>query len=209
MRDVGELSRRSRLRLWALVQLAKGLRSAPFMVADRDVSFICIEALNIWAEFNRSYVLAAVRRTRTSSGTLVQTSLPSNTRSDAAMRYVIGRLRRKKPRGRITRRDEPTWHSRRALLGVGRIVALSNLAQLQAALALPSAAIDDLPTARNFYAHRNGETAAKVEKLMGRYVMPTQVHPTEFLRKSALGRPASVLEDWLGELDDVVSAMGQ
>ena len=125
------------------------------------------------------------------------------------MRYVITRLRRKQPEGKVTRRDEPTWHSRREVLKVGRIVALSNLPQLQTALALPSAVIEDLPTVRNFYAHRNCETAVKVRKLMGGYVMPTQTHPTEFLRRSVLGRPVSVLEEWIEELDNVVSAMGQ
>ena len=90
---------------------------------------------------------------------------------------------------------------------MGQIVALSNLAQLTAALALPYAVIDDLPTARNFYAHRNPETAAKIKRKMARYVMPTQAHPTDVLRRSVLGRPVSVLEEWLEELDDVVSAM--
>ena len=189
--------------------MASHLDSAPFAVADRCTSFVCIEALDTWAEFNRSYVLAAVRHTCTSGGTLVQTSLPPSTQPDAVMRYVIERLRRKRLRKRVTRRDEPVWHSRRELLKVGRIVGLSNLTQLQAALALPSSVIDDLPTARNFYAHRNRETAAKIKDLMGRYVMPTQAHPTEFLRRSVLGRPVSVLEDWLAELDGVVFAMGQ
>ena len=189
--------------------MASDLRSAPFAVADRQVSFICINALNTWAEFNRSYILAAVRRTRTNSGTLVKTSLHPSTGPDAVMRYVIMRMSKRPLRGNVTRRDEPTWHSRRDLIKVGRIVALSNLAQVQAALALPSAAIDDLPTARNFYAHRNGETAAKITNLMGRYVMPTQDHPTEFLRMSVLGRPCSVLEEWIEELDVVVSAMGE
>ena len=209
MPNLVKLSRRSRRRLRTLVELAFDLRSAPFAVADRRVSFICIEALNTWAEFNRSYVLAAVRRTRTNGGTLMETSLPPSTRPDAVMRYVITRLRSKEPKEKLTRRDEPTWHSRRELIKVGRIVALSNLAQLQAALALPSAVIDDLPTARNFYAHRNYETAVKLKNLMGRYVMPTQAHPTELLRRSVLGRPVSVLEEWIEELDDVVSAMGE
>ena len=209
MEDLGELSRRSRSRLRTLVGLASDLGSVPFRVADQRVSFICVEALTTWAEFNRSYVLAAVRRARTTSGTLVQTALPPGTRPDAVMRYVISGLNRKPPRGRVTRRDEPIWHSRAELLKVGGIVSLSNLPQLRAALALPSAVIDDLPTARNFYAHRNAETATKVKRLLGRYVMPTQAHPTESLRRSVLGRPVSVLEEWIEELEGVVSAMGQ
>ena len=125
------------------------------------------------------------------------------------MRYVIAKLGNKVPTRTVSRRDEPTWHSRKQLLKVGQIVALSNLRQVQRALALPSAAIDHLPTARNFYAYRNSETSGKIKRLMGRYVMPTQSHPTEFLRKSVVGRPVCVLEDWIAELDGVVSAMGQ
>ena len=206
MPSLGLLERRARVRLALLTQLAARMPTLESREADRLGAVICIEAHNLWGEFARNYLAAAVRRTRTVSGRRVSTRFPRGTSLETALKAMPAVLRRV-PRGKMTRFDEPPWHTRRTIIKVAREAGLSNLAQVQSALSLPSRVIDDLPGLRHFFAHRNEETAVSVRRLPARYAMVHMRHPTTFLRSYAPGRPTTVLEDWLAELSNVVAAM--
>ena len=206
MRRLDRLERRVRTHLQTLVRLTKKMPNVPREEADRTASFVCLEALNIWAEFTRTYFVCALANSVTSSGSIVATSFPRGISIESALRNIPIVLNRV-PSGRLSRRDEPTWHSRRNFLRIAQLVGLTNLGQVQAALSLPSRVIDDLPTVRNFFAHRNQETATKVFRLSRRYGIARVNHPTELVRSVVPGRPATIIEDWLAELDHVVKNM--
>ena len=206
MKTLGHLERRTHLRLLFLRGLAAGMPSNPSRETDRLASFLCIEAHNLWTEFSRAYFIAALRSTRTIGGQPVRTIFPPGTSLHSALRQIPNALRRHR-QGRLSRLDEPPWHSRRMLLSIVRGAGISNLNQIQAALALPSRVLDDLPTFRHFFAHRNAETAAKARTVPARYAVPNVIHPTAFLCKYPPGRPVTVLEDWLFELESVARAM--
>jgi hypothetical protein len=67
--------------------------------------------------------------------------------------------------------------------------------------------IDDLPTVRNFFAHRNSETALKVGRLSLRYGLKRIGHATDFVQAAQANRPVAIIEDWLAELDSIISSM--
>lgn len=207
MKRLSRLERRTRKRLASFRVSAAALPSLDNRAADVLASFLAVETTNLWSEFTRSYFSFALAAAVTVTGQRIRTRFPPGTPIAVALAQMPQVLRR--PTRTPIRRDEPVWHSRREFLKTITLAGLTNTAQIAAALSLPSRVIDHLPTVRNFYAHRNDETISKVRRLALRYALPTIRHPTDFLRARISGRPATIFEEWLAELDAVVAAMCQ
>ncbi|GAB3615901.1 hypothetical protein GCM10027416_04580 [Okibacterium endophyticum] len=121
---------------------------------------------------------------------------------DDAMNQAVWRF---KPslagtRGPWTHRQEPDWLDPNTLLILLDLVGASNSGDVSAALSLRARALTDLPSLRNFYAHRAMNTAEKVRKMGLNYSIPSVHHPVELCLGYAPGRPQSVLADWVSEL---------
>jgi len=205
VKRLSRLDRRICRRLAIFRKTAADLPLLDTRGADILASFLSIEATNLWAEFTRTYVMFGLSGSVTAGGHRIRTRFPSGTPLDVALAQMPQVLKRPTPTP--TRRDEPPWHSRGEFLRTITLANFTNIAQITAALSLPSTAIDHLPTVRNFYAHRNEDTVFKVRRLALRYALPRFNHPTDFLRTRIPGRPATVFEEWLAELEAVISAM--
>ena len=160
MSKLDYLFRRSRNRLINLREVSCSMPRFTHEAADKAASYICIEALNLLGEFNRSYYSLALVRWKlglalsSPQGFLEERPIHDALRS-------INRLKNPHSPGPIRRRDEPSWHTKSQFLDVIARSALNTEPQIRGALSLPVRVLDDLPTARNFFAHRNGETAQK------------------------------------------------
>jgi len=205
MKRLSRLEHRTRKRLASFRAAAAGLVSLDQPVADQLASFLSIEATNLWAEFTRSYFVLALAVTMTTTGQRIHTRFPPGTSITTALAQMPQVLKRRTQAP--MRRDEPTWHSRREFLRTITLAGVTNSEQIAAALSLPSRVIDHLPTVRNFYAHRNEDTVLKVRRLALRYALPQMDHPTNLVRTRVTGRPSTILEEWLAELDTVIAAM--
>jgi len=206
MRSVETLRRRTKARLVRFRSiLGRVLRRSP---GDGDVwaAFVTIEGLNLWAEFARDYFRCALRHDATRSGQLLTTKFPRGTSLEKALRQIPSALR-KNSGTELKRIHEPAWHSRRYFLKTVRLAGLSTVAQVEAAFALPVRFTKDLHVARNFFAHRNSETAAEVRRLGPRYSILRVRHPCDLILGTEPGRPVVVLEDWLAEVEMVVDHM--
>jgi hypothetical protein len=77
----------------------------------------------------------------------------------------------------------------------------SHYAEVEAALGISTRVFEDLPTFRNFYAHRNEDSARKAVELARRYYLITGFrHPTQVLAQPAYRRPQALILDWLDDL---------
>ena len=209
-RYLRELERTTSSRLARLEVLARSADSMVFREADKLISFVTIEVLNTWGEFVRCYLLSCSLHPWSSSGVRITLANARIRTFEDVLRIAI--LKRKKPlprRGRITRRDEPSWHEPQTLLLTSQEMGCSNLGNVHAALSTGTRAYKDLPTFRNFYAHRNPETATKTKRIATTNSISSRLHPTEILRSAAPGRPEVLLVDWIADLTTTVKMLCQ
>ena len=202
---IERLFRGARRRLIFLRGLASTMPRCSHEVADRMASYVCIEALNLVAEFNRNYFRVALNTGETRSGSYLATQFPRGIKIHDALRQM-GVLRRPGLQGATSRLDEPSWHRKSQFLKVVRRSGLTTEQQIVSAIGLQVRVLDDLPTARNFFAHRNEETARRCRRLSRHYMLPS-IHPTKMLSSRSRGGQVTVLEGWLLELETVSDLM--
>jgi hypothetical protein len=118
-----------------------------------------------------------------------------------ALIFAIRRLRsRNYSGGRPLRRDEPAWHDPRTLLTLATDIGVSNVNEVQAAFSLGATYFSNLPTVRNFYAHRNDETFRKVRDKAILLGLGRNLRPCEFVCMILPSRPQNLISDWLDEI---------
>jgi hypothetical protein len=79
---------------------------------------------------------------------------------------------------------------------------------IQSALAYPTTFFADMPTIRNFFAHRNKESAYKVLRLASsKYALGHIKEPHDFLRALLPQRPTTLMLDWIDDLKLIAHAM--
>jgi len=207
---LGELRRvagRRALRLRALVDPV----GVPVSTQeDRLVAFVTIEALNLWSSFARSFFLSCVFKARRESGARVSHSQGSLVTTELALTFAIRVMKPSKPgSGPWQRRDEPTWFDVQTLLKLFPALGASNAAQVVSAFSYPTKVFQHLPTARNFFAHRNVETSGKVSAIARAYSVAIARRASDVFCSRSPARPQSVLADWLDDIRNVVDIMCQ
>jgi hypothetical protein len=172
---------------------------------DRELAHVVLEAQNLWANFSRAYLLSCIYKPRRCTGSRV-------TYSNAAIQtpgdvlYAANKLARgPNAPAPLTRRDEPPWHDISLLHRTCQHLQCSHLGQVQAALSLQTRVFHDLPTFRNFYAHRNLESAQNAVQLARRnYLIIGPTHPSDVLAEPARNRPQALILDWLDDMRAIV-----
>lgn len=176
---------------------------------DRVVAWVVIEAVNLWGGFLRAYYLSGAIKARTGSGVPVYFARTFASRQ-AALTHAVRLLKNPKfNKKTIVRRDEPAWHDVGNFLKLATSVGLSNLAQVQTALAYRTNFFGLLAPVRNFYAHRSDETcrrAANVGVRLGLAATP-RMRATEILCSRLPRRPENVITDWLYDMESVIDLM--
>jgi len=94
---------------------------------------------------------------------------------------------------KVTSRDEPPWQDRNVFLKIVRRLGLSNEPSITAAVNASATTLANLPTIRNFYAHRNEDTAKKTAAVQLSYGVPGKMHLTCFLGTRLGVRPHAIL----------------
>lgn len=193
-------NRLARLRSCALDGLAN-----PGPKQDRQFAYVVIEALNLWANFSRSYVLSCLFRPKRITKGRVRIGNAAIT-TPAALFLLAAQIRRGPAAAAPTsRRDEPSWHERDLLIKTCLGMACSHAADVQGALSGNTTVFEDLPAFRNFYAHRNDESAQKAVALVKRqYLIVGVRHPTGALSTPAYKRTQPLLLDWLDDMQIVM-----
>ncbi|BBX62271.1 hypothetical protein MSAS_14450 [Mycobacterium saskatchewanense] len=182
------------------------------------LGYIVIEAANAWSLYARSALVSSALGARTVSGYRV-TSSRGRWPSEADI-IVDATLIAKPWLGRngrpssIARRDEPAWHDAYLLQSMWAGLQLSNAQSISQALSLGATFYADLPPTRNFFAHKNKDTASTVVDIARRYGI-SPIIPFTARRRSVpdlvtsvpTGRPQSVIAEWLDELETTAELM--
>ena len=177
-------------------------------VSDRDkhLAYVVIETQNLWANFVRSYLLSCLLMPRRVLGGRV-TLTNAAIRSPGDLLLCAAQVQ-KGPLAPAptTRREEPSWHDVQIFLRTCQTIGCSHLTVVQLGLSVQTRIFYDLPAFRNFYSHRNEESAERALGLVRRqYLITKAKHPTEALATSVLLRPQALVLDWLDELDVVMA----
>lgn len=165
------------------------------------VGWITLEALTLWSNFVRAYLLSTPLRPLRVCGQRITLGDASVT-SPMAVLLVAARVARGPlavaPR---TRRDEPPWHDVAVLVRTCERIKASNLDQVRAAMSVSAGVLPYLPVFRNFFAHRNEDTAHRAVRLAAdNYLIRGLRHPSDVLMACAYGRVQPLILDWIDEL---------
>jgi hypothetical protein len=205
-----KLHKVARRRLMALRLLVESVGLPVTTEVDRVIAYVTIESLNLWSSFARSYYLSYVFSAKRDNHTKVTIGVLGVRTTEEAIDFAV---RRMKPKFRVggpwRRRDEPTWHDPNTLQVLCSSLVVSNLTQIYAAFSYQTDVFMYLPTIRNFFAHRNDDTAGKVATIARSYGIETKLRPSEILCSRAVGRPQNVLLDWISDLGNVIELLCQ
>jgi len=216
MRPTRQLRKLARSALRQLAGFEYRVRSISPTIRPRDERELALTAIdlhNLWALFSRQYFLSCAIETWSSSGTRIfpqAVTFPSLKHALAfACDEVRGGRRRIKWRKGVPviPREEIVWHRPTNILRLSSAAAFSNLRQIHAAFSIQTRVFDDLRDVRNFFAHRNANTAATVRVVAARYSLPSRIKPAVLLRSVEPGVPFVILRRWIIDIRNVVLQM--
>lgn len=172
---------------------------------ERAISLAVIEAQNTWSNFARAFLLSLLSSARRRSGGRVALGNAAVNSPGALLAIATRACRGPLAAPPTTRREEPAWHDTSNFLKACAALSPSNLAQVQAALSLQTGVFSDLPAFRNFFAHRNEESARRAVDLARRnYLITGLSHPSAVLMRPARLRTQPLLLDWIDEMKVVI-----
>jgi hypothetical protein len=178
-------------------------------VAHRPVvARLSVELLNAWTNFVRAYYLSSALFPRGSKGKRITAVTKGMTEIDT-IGYAIVLLRSNvpppPPPGKPwDRRKEPTWHVPDTIVKLADKLKFSNYSHVGASMSLGFRVFDDLPSFRNYFAHRNAHTQGIAQRLAPRYGVSPVLRPWDILASRATGRPQAIIVDWIDDVDQTV-----
>ena len=168
---------------------------------DRRLSYVVIESQNLWANFVRAYLLSCLTSPRWRNGGVITLGNAAVQLPGDVLHLGARAARGPHAAAPTSRREEPRWWETGVFLKTCQDMQCSHFPDVQAALSAQTRALYDMPTFRNFYAHRNDETAERAVRLARRqYLIAGVRHPTAALATPALNRPQALVLDWLDEI---------
>jgi hypothetical protein len=170
------------------------------------LTFVSVDLHNTCAAFLRGYFLSSATSAWLGSGQRVTCSQSFGSQRDA-LTFAVKRVRKASGNGPWRRQEEPRWHDTAIFLRLMNAAGCSNAADVNAAWSVGTTALEDLTKARHYFAHRNDQTASGLRGLSTRYGVVTPSRPESLLVMKGAGRPQSVIEDWVDDLQTVFSLM--
>lgn len=192
-------------RISQLEFVANGVAGKEGRDIDRAVAFLVIESLSAWSGFAREFYLScAFLNPKTITGHHVNHQVAVIKDERLALIHSIRILKGKSTSSpRIAPRDEPAWHEKSALARLSASLSLSNNQSVINGLSYQTTFFDQLPTLRNFYAHRSEGTSAKVLRLAHRQYGLVIRHPNELVNKLLAGSIQTLIQEWLSDMKKI------
>jgi len=162
-----------------------------------------IETLNTWSNFSRSFYLSCALHSKAVNGNRITTTSRAANFNDA-IGYAMQCCKPKvtlNSSGIWARREEPAWHDPNTLIRICTEIQCSNITNICDGLSGGQTFFSDLPTFRNFYAHRNQETELAAMNKAPRYSISATLKPSAILREFPIGETSILLVKWLNELE--------
>jgi hypothetical protein len=171
----------------------------------RRLTFLTVDLHNYCRVFLRGYYVASATGAWLSTGQQATSPLGMKREIDA-INFAVA-AKGLKGSGPWRMRDEPAWHDVPMFLRIMNLSKCSTAPGTNAAWSIGTSSMLHLTFVRNYFAHRNRETAVRVKSLGSAYRLGQVNRPEDVLLSRARGRPQIVLEDWLDDLETVIKLM--
>jgi hypothetical protein len=209
-RDLRKLVGTANRRLGQLVMRVSSCSAPPSKEDERTIALATIDLFNLWGLFARHFFISSAIGSRRVGGghtrALVRKFLDSADVVDFSVLHLDPR-RRPRRKGGWGPHEEPPWFQPGVLLKLCSAARISNEAQVVLALSVKARSMEDLPVARNFFAHRSELTASGVRRMASKYTLSHSLKPAVLLGSRPPGRPDTVLASWLAEIRYVVNLL--
>ncbi len=201
--DLSKLYAATSHRLLHIDLLCGKIRNLPSDSPRLMTGYLVMELDNLVLGGMRRFLFSSLLGTRTVSGhrVTVSTKYYSEGEVSAKILSIVNTpkfIKLKQPIS-ITRDNEPTIRDPRKLEDILTKCGASNVGSVQKALQLNTNLFRDLPTLRNFYAHRNEDTWTKLRVKAVSLGLSSFKHADDVVYAVLAGRPVSLLEDWIAD----------
>jgi hypothetical protein len=202
----------SHVRSWMLTYLFEVRLAVPVASGTqspeqtRQLTFLAVDLHNACRTFLRAYYVASVTGAWLSTGQRATSRLEARSEVDA-INFAVA-AKGVEGSGPWRMRDEPAWHDIGMFLRILNLADCSTAPGTNAAWSIGTNALEHLTITRNYFAHRNRETAVKVRNLNSTtYKAGALDSPEELLIARGRNRPQLIVEDWLDDLQTVIELM--
>ena len=207
-KDLSLLQKRLLKRIYGYNNIANIALSAKHSYRIQLLTFLTIDCLNYWGNFCRAYFLSCTLKPKRNNGSIITLSNASISTFSDAIDASMKKLRyRTWRRGTYTRRDEPLWHKPSTLIDSCTEIGCSNLSSIHLALSTGSAVFDDLPKFRNYFAHKNMQTAMVAKNLAPNYLISSSNDPCTILLSYPPASPKPLIVDFLDDIGIAVNLL--
>lgn len=172
----------------------------------RALTFVALDLHNTSAEFLRCYYLSSATRSELSDGSRTTAAVVLRNQREA-LTFAMQLIKGSKGVGPWPRRFEPAWHDTAVFLRVMNAAGCSTAGGANAAWSIGTQALEHLTVARNYFAHRNNDTAASLRGLSVSYKVSPPRRPDALLGSAGYGRPQPLVLDWMDDLEAVFLLM--
>ncbi|MEA1834078.1 hypothetical protein U8607_18470 [Methylobacterium durans] len=182
-------------------------KAAPHRERNAAAAFCVLELDNTIINLHREFLISSLHvECRTCSGHKVTHNNNFPTPDSAAL-YIMSVLEPMRFNNRysaatsLTRREETKVRDPLKLQNVSAASMMSNAGSIITALSLNSPAFSQMATYRNFFAHRNVETARKLKNLSASIGLAPAVHEWDAISQLLPGSPTSLFESWAFDVE--------
>lgn len=217
---LGRLAKRRLWRISYLQKLEESIRGIPGKDTDRALAFIAIEALNVWTQFCRDFVIASAKGAITASGNPVSSLLPCARNTNQLLIELCRNHGRGRRNGRGAGRhrraatppsglNEPLWRDLGILTRCCTFLGLANVASVHLAASYSPLFVRELPKVRNYAAHRCKETADELKGILLNYGIAQRPQLSVVMQARGPTGSPTLASEWLAEIDLMASTMVQ
>ena len=171
----------------------------------RALAYVVIESSTIWLEYSKAYYFFSAMKALDRQGTRISHQ-QAFVDEDDALGYAINVARplvKRKPR--YSHRDHPDWRAPGVINKLLEAMKASSLSAWQLGMGMQSHAPSDVFTMRNFFAHKNEESAVKARRLRTHYGVTQNLSPCELLANVPPQSQQPLVREWLDDLTAMVT----
>jgi len=202
------LHHNSSIRLFKLRALVFEALQVNWPYTDYLMSYVTVQCLNIWSNFARAYYLSCTLKPISETGSKINLSNKSVGTFYDAIQVAVNKYKKySAKKGVLNRQDEPAWYRPDIIINCCQEIGCSNYVSILSAFSTKTQVFDHLPKFRNYYAHKNGDTATIAKSVAVQYSISNNLQPTQILLSVPYGRRNALMQEWIQDINITVELL--
>jgi hypothetical protein len=168
------------------------------------LGYVVIEAGTLWLEYSKSYFFCSALRAADQHGARITHQEVFRNREEAlgfAVRVARPDVRQT---SNFSFRQHPDWRSPGVIRKLLRTMRASSVGAWELGMGVQSRVTADLPTMRNFFAHKNREASDRARALRRHYGLTQNLSPWELLSAVPPQSQQPLVREWLDDLSAMI-----